>query len=71
MRLVGATAPHDGGEHKRILHLAPVAQQRLPVETALRAQSRALSSAADEILQRDPVNPAGFQPLWPPEAVLM
>lgn len=41
------------------------------VETALRAQSRALSSAADEILQREPVKPARFQPLSPPEAVLL
>lgn len=40
------------------------------VEAALRAQSRALSSAADEILQREPVIPARFQPLSPPEAVL-
>ncbi len=41
------------------------------VEQALRAQSRALASAADEILQRDPVTPARFQPLSPPEAVLL
>lgn len=41
------------------------------VETALRAQSRALSGAAEEILQREPVKPARFQPLSPPEAVLL
>ncbi len=41
------------------------------VETALRAQSRALSNAADEILLRRPVKPARFQPLTPPEAVLV
>lgn len=40
------------------------------VEKALRAQSRALSNAADEILRREPVKPARFQPLSPPEAVL-
>lgn len=41
------------------------------VEQALRAQSRALSNAADEILLRQPVKPARFQPLTPPEAVLV
>ncbi len=41
------------------------------VEQALRAQSRALSNAADEILARRPVEPARFQPLTPPEAVLV
>ena len=41
------------------------------VEQALRAQSRALSNAADEILAREPVKPARFQPLTPPEAVLV
>ena len=41
------------------------------VEQALRAQSRALSNAADEILARQPVKPARFQPLTPPEAVLV
>lgn len=41
------------------------------VEQALRAQSRALSNAADEILARRPVKPARFQPLTPPEAVLV
>ena len=41
------------------------------VEQALRQQSRALASAADEILQRRPVKPARFQPLSPPEAVLL
>ena len=37
----------------------------------MRAQSRALSNAADEILAREPVKPARFQPLTPPEAVLV
>lgn len=40
------------------------------VEQALKAQSRALTTAADEILNRKPVVPARFQPLSPPEAVL-
>ncbi len=41
------------------------------VERALKAQSRALERAAEEILQRQPVVPARFQPLSPPEAVLL
>ena len=41
------------------------------VEQAVRTQSRALSRAADEILEREPVVPPRFQPLSPPEAVLL
>lgn len=41
------------------------------VEKAVRAQSRALAGAADEILNRDPATPPRFQPLSPPEAVLV
>ena len=40
------------------------------VEGSIRQQSRALASAADEILRRKPVTPERFQPLTPPEAVL-
>jgi hypothetical protein len=41
------------------------------VENAVRAQSDALSTAADEILAREPANVPRFQPLSPPEAVLL
>lgn len=41
------------------------------VEQAVRNQSAALAAAADEILNRDPVVPARFQPLSSPEAVLL
>ena len=41
------------------------------MEQAVRAQSRALAGAADEILNRDPATPPRFQPLSPPEAVLV
>lgn len=40
------------------------------VEKAVQSQSRALASAADEILSREPVVVPRFQPLSPPEAVL-
>ena len=40
------------------------------VEAAVRAQSRALAAAAEEILGREPAVPPRFQPLSPPEAVL-
>ena len=40
------------------------------VEKAVRAQSRALSQASEEILRRDPVPPLKFTPLSTPEAVL-
>ncbi len=53
----------------------PVLQQRQTevvarVEQAVQTQSQALSSAADEILNREPVKVPRFQPLSPPEAVL-
>lgn len=41
------------------------------VEKAVQAQSRALSSAADEILNRDRAVVPRFQPISPPEAVLL
>lgn len=41
------------------------------VERAVRSQSQALASAADEILNREPAHPPRFQPLSPPEAVLV
>jgi len=40
------------------------------VEKAVKAQSQALSKAADEILRREPVPPLRFTPLSTPEAVL-
>jgi len=41
------------------------------VEKAVQAQSRALANAADEILNRDPAVVPRFQPISPPEAVLL
>lgn len=41
------------------------------VEKAVQAQSRALSNAADEILNRDRAVVPRFQPISPPEAVLL
>ncbi|MBX2806368.1 MAG: hypothetical protein KTR19_10370 [Hyphomicrobiales bacterium] len=41
------------------------------VENAVRLQSQALASAADEILNREPAQVPRFQPLSPPEAVLL
>lgn len=41
------------------------------VEKAIKAQSAALSKAADDILSRDPVEPLRFKPLSAPEAVLL
>lgn len=41
------------------------------VEKAIKAQSKALSKAADDILARDPVQPLRFKPLSAPEAVLL
>ena len=41
------------------------------VENAIRVQSQALATAADEILNREPAQAPRFQPLSPPEAVLL
>jgi hypothetical protein len=40
------------------------------VQQAVAAQSKALSAAADKILNDKPVEPARFVPLSPPEAIL-
>ncbi len=57
----------DGGTQDLVARQNAVVNR---VEQAIRAQARALSRAADEILARDPVKPLRFTPLSTPEAVL-